>query len=74
MSSRTGYTRRQAVHFKLSPFSFSISGFLHTGQTSISSKSLDIMRAILRRSSSTGQREAGLYEALPGFSSPGGTG
>ena len=34
-------------HFKLSPFSFCTSGFLQTGQTSISSKSWGIMPDIL---------------------------
>jgi len=43
MLSRMGYTRRQAPHLRLSPFSLSTSGFLQAGQTRISSSSLAIM-------------------------------
>lgn len=43
MSSRTGYTRRHSAHFRLSPLFFCTSGFLQTGQTRISSSSLDTM-------------------------------
>ena len=49
MLSRTGYTRRHAPHFRLSPVSLSTSGFLQTGQTSISRRSWGIMASILRQ-------------------------
>ncbi len=53
MLSRTGYTRRHSRHLRLSPLSLSLSlstsGFLQTGQTSISSNSWEIMRDILRQ-------------------------
>jgi hypothetical protein len=41
--SRTGYTRRHSVHFRLVPSSFCVSGFLHTGQTRISINSFSII-------------------------------
>jgi len=44
--SRTGYTRRHSLHFKLVPSSFWINGFLHTGQTRISIKSFSIIEAL----------------------------
>jgi hypothetical protein len=49
MLSRTGYTRRHSPHFRLSPVSFSTSGFLQTGQTSMSRRSWGIMARILRQ-------------------------
>ena len=41
--SRTGYTRRHSLHFRLVPSSFWINGFLHTGQTRISINSFSII-------------------------------
>jgi hypothetical protein len=43
MSSRTGYTRRHSAHFKAASFPTTVRGFLHAGQTRISSRSLGIM-------------------------------
>jgi hypothetical protein len=43
MPSRTGYTRPHSVHARASGSTFRTSGFLHVGQTSISSRSLGIM-------------------------------
>jgi hypothetical protein len=45
--SRTGYTRPHSVHFSASGSTFRTSGFLHTGQTKISSSSWGIMLRIL---------------------------
>ncbi len=49
MLSRTGYTRWHSPHFRLSPVSLSTSGFLQTGQTSMSRRSWGIMADILRQ-------------------------
>src|SRR5258708_39614068 len=42
-----GYTRRHSPHFRLAPFAFRTTGFLQTGQTSMSSKSCEIIEAPL---------------------------
>ena len=49
MLSRTGYTRWHSTHFRLSPVSFCTSGFLHAGQTSMSSRSWETMRTFYDR-------------------------
>jgi len=51
MLSFTGYTRRHWPHLRLSPFSLNLcaSGALQSGHTSMSSKSWEIIRDILRQ-------------------------
>lgn len=48
MLSRTGYTRRHWAHFNPSPLFLTVSGFLHAGQTRMSSSSLGITRPLYR--------------------------
>jgi hypothetical protein len=48
--SRTGYTRRHSLHFRLVPSSFWTNVFLHTGQTKISISSLSIIGKLYARS------------------------
>src|SRR6266404_3718833 len=42
-----GYTRRHSPHFRLAPFAFRTTGFLQTGQTSMSSRSREIIEVTL---------------------------
>jgi hypothetical protein len=46
ISSRTGYTRRHSLHFRLVPSSFWASGFLHTGHTKMSINSFSTIAAL----------------------------
>ena len=52
--SRTGYTRRHAVHFRLLPSSFWTNGFLQTGHTRISINSLSIIGKLYASCLNTG--------------------
>src|SRR6202040_3785237 len=47
MSSWMGYTRRHSAHFRLAPFALKTTGFLQTGQTSMSSRSCEIIETLL---------------------------
>src|ERR1700675_574129 len=47
ISSWTGYTRRHSPHFRLAPLALRTTGFLQTGQTSMSSRSCEIIAATL---------------------------
>ena len=56
MLSCTRYTRLQAPHLRFSGFSRCMRGFLHAGQTRISSRSSGIMGSILPRFTTGTQR------------------
>lgn len=58
MPSLMGYAQRHSAHFRLSGFAFSVSGFLHAGQTRISSRSWGIMCTILAPSPRSRNRTA----------------
>ncbi len=65
MLSRTGYTRLHSPHFRLSPFSFWMRGFLQTGQTRMSRRSWGIMGSILRQPKAPrGDNE---FRSIPGI-------
>src|SRR6266404_1367219 len=53
-----GYTRRHSPHFRLAPFALRTTGFLQTGQTSMSSKSCEIIEAPLYSEPCTANRVA----------------